>query len=174
MKFYWKMCFFFSSRRRHTRSLCDWSSDVCSSDLAKERAKGEKGEQARRANRFHERGACESPDHEAHQVKLQVSCRRPRPEKRFGMHHKPDDEASNPNLRAHVKKLRDDAAHQMLVRENPPPARGSPAFLGRCLLADFRQVGEVNQGGDQEENAADHQRSEERRVGKECRSGGTT
>src|SRR5438034_11840557 len=28
--------FFFSSRRRHTRSLCDWSSDVCSSDLAPE------------------------------------------------------------------------------------------------------------------------------------------
>src|SRR5260221_14377263 len=25
---------FFSSRRRHTRSLCDWSSDVCSSDLS--------------------------------------------------------------------------------------------------------------------------------------------
>src|SRR5882672_7518610 len=25
--------FFFSSRRRHTSSLCDWSSDVCSSDL---------------------------------------------------------------------------------------------------------------------------------------------
>src|ERR671933_2466137 len=24
---------FFSSRRRHTISLCDWSSDVCSSDL---------------------------------------------------------------------------------------------------------------------------------------------
>src|SRR5215204_7190578 len=24
--------FFFSSRRRHTISLCDWSSDVCSSD----------------------------------------------------------------------------------------------------------------------------------------------
>src|SRR5260221_515172 len=24
---------FFSSRSRHTRSLCDWSSDVCSSDL---------------------------------------------------------------------------------------------------------------------------------------------
>src|SRR5438034_6545859 len=27
------LLFFFSSRRRHTRSLCDWSSDVCSSDL---------------------------------------------------------------------------------------------------------------------------------------------
>src|SRR2546430_10155168 len=25
--------FFFSSRRRHTRFDCDWSSDVCSSDL---------------------------------------------------------------------------------------------------------------------------------------------
>src|SRR5437867_11667762 len=28
------MCFFFSSRRRHTRSYGDWSSDVCSSDLS--------------------------------------------------------------------------------------------------------------------------------------------
>src|SRR2546430_3790483 len=27
--------FFFSSRRRHTRFDCDWSSDVCSSDLRK-------------------------------------------------------------------------------------------------------------------------------------------
>src|SRR2546430_10064312 len=27
------ICFFFSSRRRHTRFDCDWSSDVCSSDL---------------------------------------------------------------------------------------------------------------------------------------------
>src|SRR3712207_9452066 len=27
------MCFFFSSRRRHTRYWRDWSSDVCSSDL---------------------------------------------------------------------------------------------------------------------------------------------
>src|SRR2546429_4570440 len=28
------ICFFFSSRRRHTRCSRDWSSDVCSSDLA--------------------------------------------------------------------------------------------------------------------------------------------
>src|SRR5699024_11963543 len=27
------LCFFFSRRRRHTRSKRDWSSDVCSSDL---------------------------------------------------------------------------------------------------------------------------------------------
>src|SRR2546428_1364783 len=30
---HWRRVFFFSSRRRHTRSDRDWSSDVCSSDL---------------------------------------------------------------------------------------------------------------------------------------------
>src|SRR5256886_5637627 len=29
----YSISFFFSSRRRHTRFDCDWSSDVCSSDL---------------------------------------------------------------------------------------------------------------------------------------------
>src|SRR5262245_66420774 len=32
--------FFFSSRRRHTSCLSDWSSDVCSSDLAPWAARG--------------------------------------------------------------------------------------------------------------------------------------
>src|SRR5205085_8312567 len=35
--------FFFSSRRRHTRFDCDWSSDVCSSDLQVERIDGRFG-----------------------------------------------------------------------------------------------------------------------------------
>src|SRR2546430_2922244 len=39
------MFFFFSSRRRHTRFDCDWSSDVCSSDLPPR-------ERARAAGRF--------------------------------------------------------------------------------------------------------------------------
>src|SRR6266571_2622125 len=30
-----RMTFFWSSRRRHTRLTCDWSADVCSSDLAR-------------------------------------------------------------------------------------------------------------------------------------------
>src|SRR6266496_4921666 len=39
-----KVSFFFSSRRRHTRSLRDWSSDVCSSDLRDRRtADAERG-----------------------------------------------------------------------------------------------------------------------------------
>src|SRR5256885_9280277 len=33
--------FFFSSRRRHTRLQGDWSSDVCSSDLADRRAEAD-------------------------------------------------------------------------------------------------------------------------------------
>src|SRR5207253_4658101 len=38
-------CFFFSSRRRHTRWPRDWSSDVCSSDLkqASKRAPARQG-----------------------------------------------------------------------------------------------------------------------------------
>src|SRR2546430_11832298 len=41
--------FFFSSRRRHTRFDCDWSSDVCSSDLPDEEA--QRKQTCRRANR---------------------------------------------------------------------------------------------------------------------------
>src|SRR5712692_7186279 len=33
------MRFFFSSRRRHTTWICDWSSDVCSSDLLRSLAR---------------------------------------------------------------------------------------------------------------------------------------
>src|SRR5216683_4114657 len=35
MSLHAKVIFFFSSRRRHTRSDRDWSSDVCSSDLVR-------------------------------------------------------------------------------------------------------------------------------------------
>src|SRR5438045_9711811 len=34
----WDCYFFFPGRRRHTRCLSDWSSDVCSSDLVTEAA----------------------------------------------------------------------------------------------------------------------------------------
>src|SRR5438309_10580885 len=38
--------FFFSSRRRHTRWNCDWSSDVCSSDLRRERLRVDRADEA--------------------------------------------------------------------------------------------------------------------------------
>src|SRR6266536_4889416 len=44
--------FFFSSRRRHTRSTRDWSSDVCSSDL--DRARAGRGDRRRYAARIGE------------------------------------------------------------------------------------------------------------------------
>src|SRR6266571_2359411 len=40
--------FFFSSRRRHTRLTCDWSSDVCSSDLHAARTHHAPGSAVRR------------------------------------------------------------------------------------------------------------------------------
>src|SRR5256886_3826007 len=39
--------FFFSSRRRHTRFDCDWSSDVCSSDLYAPRSRRRRTENDR-------------------------------------------------------------------------------------------------------------------------------
>src|SRR5262245_66041328 len=53
MGFFAFVLFFFSSRRRHTRCLSDWSSDVCSSDLARA-GRGEHDHPDRRA---HRRGA---------------------------------------------------------------------------------------------------------------------
>src|ERR1035441_10805149 len=44
--------FFFSSRRRHTRCLSDWSSDVCSSDLVRRRGRGIAGRESARADRL--------------------------------------------------------------------------------------------------------------------------
>src|SRR5262249_58147411 len=41
---------FFSSRRRHTRLVSDWSSDVCSSDLAGQADDGVRQEQGREAD----------------------------------------------------------------------------------------------------------------------------
>src|SRR5438046_8760460 len=40
--------FFFSSRRRHTRLVSDWSSDVCTSDLGGALRPSEQGHQCRR------------------------------------------------------------------------------------------------------------------------------
>src|SRR5690606_40226312 len=48
--------FFFSSRRRHTRFSRDWSSDVCSSDLAARPAPG-----ARRRRRWRRAPAARRP-----------------------------------------------------------------------------------------------------------------
>src|SRR5256886_10114736 len=44
--------FFFSSRRRHTRFDCDWSSDVCSSDLDYKTGRADEYDKANAADPF--------------------------------------------------------------------------------------------------------------------------
>src|SRR5256886_7214332 len=53
-----RRCFFFSSRRRHTRFDCDWSSDVCSSDLRD----GRPGIRRQRLRDVHQRRALHLPN----------------------------------------------------------------------------------------------------------------
>src|SRR5207237_2004174 len=54
LRVYVMFFFFFSSRRRHTRFKCDWSSDVCSSDLSQESVETE-GERPARSDTSLER-----------------------------------------------------------------------------------------------------------------------
>src|SRR5437868_14768947 len=55
--------FFFSSRRRHTRSKRDWSSDVCSSDLMPGMLEAEqRGGRDRQARRAHDEVAAVAVD----------------------------------------------------------------------------------------------------------------
>src|SRR2546430_5407297 len=56
--------FFFSSRRRHTRFDCDWSSDVCSSDLRNRPAEGggaSRGGSSSWGTQYRESGAWDAP-----------------------------------------------------------------------------------------------------------------
>src|SRR6266481_4437588 len=66
------MLFFFSSRRRHTSWNCDWSSDVCSSDLKSAPREGPALLQGlvlcgvcgkRMTVRYHDRDGCRVPDY---------------------------------------------------------------------------------------------------------------
>src|SRR5437016_12016917 len=60
--------FFFSSRRRHTRLVSDWSSDVCSSDLRRDAGGAGDGPLIRRSCRrdaapARPAGRCRSEEH---------------------------------------------------------------------------------------------------------------
>src|SRR5437867_11266504 len=83
--------FFFSSRRRHTRSYGDWSSDVCSSDLCTTRRQWLKRSVARSVawvggwRRSEERRVgkeCRSRWSPEHQKKKAESLPKPKHEKR--------------------------------------------------------------------------------------------
>src|SRR5256885_8124235 len=63
--------FFFSSRRRHTRLQGDWSSDVCSSDLAPFQASAPQRHRARHCRRQKKSRLCRSEEHTS---ELQSPC----------------------------------------------------------------------------------------------------
>src|SRR5256886_7283020 len=78
--FYREVGFFFSSRRRHTRFDCDWSSDVCSSDLRMagfaEDARG-RGDQDERAVAPLGHVTQEAAGGEERRRQVRVECRAP-------------------------------------------------------------------------------------------------
>src|SRR2546427_4428509 len=68
--------FFFSSRRRHTRFDCDWSSDVCSSDLAAVHQRLEaEGLALRLWQGFRQESPVDTPQQHAHQGQEPEHCR---------------------------------------------------------------------------------------------------
>src|SRR5205085_4283428 len=81
--------FFFSSRRRHTRFDCDWSSDVCSSDLEACAGETEHGAQLPRYSYQHQEDDHHADDlqrdadHVAQRGKLAAVDTRP-PEEEIG------------------------------------------------------------------------------------------
>src|SRR5256886_9159752 len=70
--------FFFSSRRRHTRFDCDWSSDVCSSDLAGDLGVFG-GELIHRVNDFNRACGRSADEWQQRQVGLWMRSERDRP-----------------------------------------------------------------------------------------------
>src|SRR5260221_14289305 len=89
------MCFvfFFSSRRRHTRSLCDWSSDVCSSDLKQRTANSE----SPTVKASFSRRVPDSEDHSRRECKLRFDLERPVLLTREGL---------GPDRKSRLRKLR--------------------------------------------------------------------
>src|SRR5256886_7486102 len=109
-------CFFFSSRRRHTRFDCDWSSDVCSSDLVRGRPTLALG------------------------VRDHVQCQRGLTA-RFGaedLRYPPPRDAADPDRRVQVDRARRDDLHPHPRRIGPHPHDGALA----ASLLDLRD-GEV-------------------------------
>src|SRR2546427_127410 len=67
--------FFFSSRRRHTRFDCDWSSDVCSSDLVRRQIVWTRHLPAARAEARHRRRRPEGSAWRSEERRVGKECR---------------------------------------------------------------------------------------------------
>src|SRR3712207_8672847 len=144
------MCFCFSSRRRHTRSWRDWSSDVCSSDLLLARTCPAVGQSWRRS---------ECPRPLVRRCFFSSRRRHTRYWRDWSSDVCSSDLAALTTCAAELYAT-DPKRSLALIRGLPQPADRSSALLtvvDRLLGTSDRYVPEPL-------------RSEERRVGKECRS----
>src|SRR2546430_5468562 len=126
--------FFFSSRRRHTIFDCDWSSDVCSSDLLNRLPRLG----PRRGSRFKCRPGCSG--HRRSHLAIPAECR------------------------ASCGWLRPQGNLVTLEKGGASAATGRHAMKYEVRISGKTRIVEFARNGD------GWQRSEERRVGKECRS----
>src|SRR3989454_6806781 len=101
------ICFFFSSRRRHTRLQGDWSSDVCSSDLFHGR-----GLQARGLLRALQAGQAERWAHAQHEISAFARPDQPARPRRTpaSLHIRPED----PLARRDRKSTRLNSSHLVI------------------------------------------------------------
>src|SRR5256886_15650247 len=140
--------FFFSSRRRHTRFDCDWSSDVCSSDLIEELR--QMGNEV-----------------------LHGWARRQQEKKEQEYNAKPGvNRKEKKNLYWHTRLGKIEIAEEVFTQ-----GRGGPETRPFCASAEVQGRGDseglqraMTDFGAENAFARAAARSEERRVGEECRS----
>src|SRR5437879_12949463 len=108
--------FFFSSRRRHTRYIGDWSSDVCSSDLHEHAA-------------LHERRQRRAPGHYLGRIRANREQPQPRRVREWRL-----DEVDAEALIVRTRKTMADLAFGATAMD-PSFAIGYPPCAGRFLAA---------------------------------------
>src|SRR5260370_16592727 len=110
--------FFFSSRGRHTRFKCDWSSDVCSSDLGARRGAGRNLPVDVFGRPFHHLALDRH-----HPFRARRGERRARPRLRLGAQHHLHHAAAVPQAEEHPPAM---AAPPPPPPPHPPPLPPAP------------------------------------------------
>src|SRR5688572_4297559 len=147
--------FFFSSRRRHTRFDCDWSSDVCSSDLGRELAlHGHRhpGVRATQGRHAHDSAGAQHRRGGAPAAAGRGRSRAPYLVERQHPHGQGGERGVSDLERRFEEIIRDEISRRRLLR------RGAAGALGVSALSFLAACGEEtggggDEGGDSEQEA---------------------